>query len=52
MRDAIRLNVTESIVGVVAVSLAFLAILVVMVVFENLYLFFTRDENESEHDGE
>ena len=46
MRDLIKLNVTESIVGVVAVSLAFLSILVVMVLLENVYLFFSKDASE------
>jgi hypothetical protein len=46
MRDLIKLNVTESIVGVVAVSLAFLSILVVMVLLENVYSFFSKDASE------
>jgi hypothetical protein len=52
MKDVIRLSLAESIVGVVIVSLAFLAILALTIVAENVFVFFTRDKGESEYDGE
>jgi hypothetical protein len=52
MKDAIRLSVTESIVGVIIVALVFLAVLALTIVAENVFVFFTRDKGESEYDGE